>query len=165
MFSTTISRTMSPIFFGIYPKRRGKIHCRPVGRRGRIWRGKQLSLSLSSSSTLKKSTKVIGDVGYVFRKEFNEGWFTGIVVKIMEDGDQRCEYWTVMLKTYFWMILCSLLNWIQIIAPWNQGEARYCTRGTQMWLAILVMFFERIFYRNFSIGYVNTPMVMSNTCA
>jgi hypothetical protein len=94
--------------------------------------GSNISLSLSSSSTLKKSTKVIGDVGYVFRKEFNEGWFTGIVVKIMEDGDQRCEYWTVMLKTYFWMILCSLLNWIQIIAPWNQGEARYCTRGTQM---------------------------------
>jgi hypothetical protein len=40
----------------------------------------------------KKSTKVIGDVGYVFRKEFNEGWFTGTVVKIMEDGDRRCEY-------------------------------------------------------------------------
>jgi hypothetical protein len=39
-----------------------------------------------------KLSSTIGDVGYVFRKEFNEGWFTGTVVKIMEDGDRRCEY-------------------------------------------------------------------------
>jgi hypothetical protein len=54
--------------------------------------GSNISPTLSSSSTLKKNTTAIGDVGYVFRKEFNEGWFTGTVVKIMEDGDRRCEY-------------------------------------------------------------------------
>jgi hypothetical protein len=54
--------------------------------------GSNISPTLSSSSTLKKSTKVIGDVGYVFQKEFNEGWFTGIAVKIMEDGYRQCEY-------------------------------------------------------------------------
>ena len=37
--------------------------------------------------------KVIGDIGYVFRKEFgSQGWFTGTVVKIMKDGDRRCKY-------------------------------------------------------------------------
>ena len=42
----------------------------------------------------KKSTKLmIGDIGYVFRKEFgSQGWFTGTVVKIMKDGDRRCKY-------------------------------------------------------------------------
>jgi hypothetical protein len=54
--------------------------------------GSNISPTLSSSSTVKKNTMVIGNVGYVFRKEFNEGWFTGTVVKIMEDGDRRCEY-------------------------------------------------------------------------
>jgi hypothetical protein len=39
-----------------------------------------------------KLSPTIGDVGYVFRKEFVQGWFTGIVVKIMKDGDRRCEY-------------------------------------------------------------------------
>ena len=39
-----------------------------------------------------KLSPTIGNVGYVFRKEFNEGWFTGIVVKIMKDGDRQCEY-------------------------------------------------------------------------
>ena len=37
--------------------------------------------------------KVIGDIGYVFRKEFgSQGWYTGTVVKIMKDGDRRCKY-------------------------------------------------------------------------
>jgi hypothetical protein len=36
---------------------------------------------------------MIGDLGYVFRKEFGaQGWFTGTVVKIMKDGDRRCKY-------------------------------------------------------------------------
>jgi hypothetical protein len=35
-----------------------------------------------------KLSPTIGDVGYVFRKEFVQGWFTGIVVKIMKDGDR-----------------------------------------------------------------------------
>jgi len=36
---------------------------------------------------------MIGDIGYVFQKEFgSQGWFTGTVVKIMKDGDRRCKY-------------------------------------------------------------------------
>ena len=34
----------------------------------------------------------IGNVGYTFRKEFDAGWFVGTVIKIMSDGDRRCEY-------------------------------------------------------------------------
>jgi len=38
----------------------------------------------------------VGDVGYTFRKKFNEGWFTGKVVKIRpgaaHDKDRRCLY-------------------------------------------------------------------------
>eukprot|EP00985_Skeletonema_marinoi_P012219 scaffold5861_cov127-Skeletonema_marinoi.AAC.1 len=38
----------------------------------------------------------LGDVGYTFRKKFNEGWFTGKVVKIRpgaaHDKDRRCLY-------------------------------------------------------------------------
>ena len=37
--------------------------------------------------------KVIGDIGYVFRKKFGaQGWFMGTVVKIKKDGDRRCKY-------------------------------------------------------------------------
>ena len=40
-----------------------------------------------------KMSAVIGDLGYVFRKEFGaQGWFTGTVVRIMKDGDRRCKY-------------------------------------------------------------------------
>ena len=39
-------------------------------------------------------TKVpLGDIGYIFHKEFGtQGWFTGTVIKIMEDGDRQCVY-------------------------------------------------------------------------
>jgi hypothetical protein len=45
------------------------------------------------SSNEGKMSAVIGDLGYVFRKEFGaQGWFTGTVVRIMKDGDRRCKY-------------------------------------------------------------------------
>jgi len=41
----------------------------------------------------KMPPNTIGDIGYVFPKEFgSQGWFTGTVVKIMKDGDPRCKY-------------------------------------------------------------------------
>ena len=46
---------------------------------------------LSPTSSL--SFIPIGEIGYEFRKEFDDGWFTGTVVEIYkEDGDRRCKY-------------------------------------------------------------------------
>ena len=68
------------------------INVEPSSRRNAPSGGSKISPTSSLSSTHKKSTIVIGDIGYVFRKEFVQGWFTGTVVKIMKDGDRRCEY-------------------------------------------------------------------------
>jgi hypothetical protein len=48
---------------------------------------------VTSTHEGKMPTNIIGDLWYVFRKEFGaHGWFTGTVVKIMKDGDRRCKY-------------------------------------------------------------------------
>jgi len=61
--------------------------------------------------------KVIGDIGYVFRKKFgDQGWFMGTAVKIKKDGDRRCKYSDmVMSRTYCRMILYSLPGWTQTL--------------------------------------------------
>ena len=41
-----------------------------------------ISWALQANPPPKTMSAKIGDVGYTFRKQFNEGWFVGRVVKI-----------------------------------------------------------------------------------
>lgn len=39
----------------------------------------------SSSNTSSNETALLGEVGYIFRKQFTAGWFTGKVIEIIAD--------------------------------------------------------------------------------
>jgi len=54
--------------------------------------GKASAAATRSGDDEKKKHVPVGNVGYTFRKEFDAGWFTGTVIKIMTDGDRRCKY-------------------------------------------------------------------------
>jgi hypothetical protein len=46
---------------------------------------------LSAVAAAKSSSRIkVGDVGYTFRKEFDAGWFRGVVVKI-RPGAGECS--------------------------------------------------------------------------
>ncbi len=40
-----------------------------------------------------------GKVGYRFRKQFNDGWYDGIVVKVLKRGGEICLSWLSFLHT------------------------------------------------------------------
>jgi len=47
----------------------------------------------------------VGDVGYTFRKEFNAGWFHGVVVEIRPGAG---EFDAVVMMLYLYHVVLSL---------------------------------------------------------
>ena len=53
----------------------------------------------SSSNTSSNQTALMGEVGYIFRKQFTAGWFTGKVIEIIADPGE-CYFCCISLLGY-----------------------------------------------------------------
>ena len=82
-----------------------------------------------------------GKVGYRFRKQFNEGWFDGIVVKVLSRGGKivfsrgsldRIKFHPLMLFSYAFLFLSSPFQRTEKIGEFSTRQTM--TLKTSAWM-------------------------------
>lgn len=60
------------------------------------------------------SPAAFGKVGYRFRKQFNEGWYDGIVVKVLKRGGKICVRQIIFVAQHSFLSHCFHYSFLSL---------------------------------------------------